>query len=211
MGHHQIASETLVPQKLILDSEKGMAVLDSLTEFRGRQGKDRDDFFGWGPISEGKGPVVRMIVFYHLDDAGRIKHLEPAGATLVKRADSHSSASDGTIKEKQLGFFTKEHVRDYLRHFSTNQSVEASAFWAPNIKVTIGPTVIHGREENIKFFTAQRASNVNENVEPTVITLDESGCALRAVVTFTALRGFPEVGESHNLKTAVKTLLTDPC
>lgn len=53
--------------------------------------------------------------------------------------------------------------------------------------------MIQGREENIKFFTAQWEGNVNENVEPTVIILDDGTCALRAVVTLTALRDFPEV------------------
>lgn len=193
MEHHQIASETLVPQKRILDCDGKFAVLESLTEFRGRKGQDRDDFFGWGPISEGIGPIVKMIVFYHLDDAGRITHLEPAGASLVKRADGCSSDSGSATRGRQTGFFSKEHVRAYIRLFSTNQFAKASDFWAPNLEVTLGPTVIKGREENINFFTSQRAGNVNENVEPTEITLDESSCALRAVVTFTALRDFPEV------------------
>lgn len=193
VAHHQIASETLVPRKIILDPDNKFAVLESLTEFRGRQGKDRDDFFGWGPISEGTGPIVKMIVFYHLDDAGRITHLEPAVATLFKRADGLPINSGSAIKSRATGFYTKEHVRDYIRLFSTNRFAEASAFWAPKLKVTLGPTVINGREENIDFFTEQRAGNVNENVEPTEITLDESSCALRAVVTFTALRDFPEV------------------
>lgn len=100
MGHHQIGSETLVPKKITLDTDNKFAMLDSLAEFRGRKGKDRDNSFGCGPISEGAGPVVKMIVLYHLDDAGRIIYLEPAGTSLVKRADS-----DDATPPKKPGLF----------------------------------------------------------------------------------------------------------
>lgn len=197
MGHHQIASETLVPHKIILDRDGKFATLESMTEFRGRKGQDRDNFFGWGPITEGTGPVVKMIVFYHLDDAGRITHLEPAGSSLVKRADSQANGNGDATKGRPPGFYTKDHVQTYIELFSSNQFDKTSGFWAPDLKVTLGPTVIQGREDNIKFFESQRAGNVNEKVEPTAITLDESSCALRAVVTFTALRDFPEVRTVH--------------
>lgn len=187
-GHHQIASETLLPQKIVFDRDSNLAMLESWTKFEGREGVDIDDFFGWGPVAPGIGPVVKMIVFYHLDEAGRIKHLEPACAVLMEKA---TREADGA--QAGQSFRTKEDVHKYLGFFSENQFDKASQFWAPNVRVHLGDVIIEGREENIKFFAKQRESGMNEKVVPSEIMLDEGSCALRCDVTFTAQKDFPEV------------------
>lgn len=188
-GHHQIASETLVPKKIVFSDDGRLVMLESWTEFRGRKGVDIPEFFGWGPVAEGIGPVIKMIVIYHLDEAGRIKHLEPAAATLMKKA----TKPDSQVAETQHGFRTKEDIHTYLSFFSANQFDKASQFWAPNLQVHLGPVTVEGREENIKFFSSQRAGGMHEKVVPSEITLDGDACALRCDVTFTAQKDFPEV------------------
>ena len=83
-GHHQIASETLVPKKIIFDRDGRFVVLESWTEFRGNKEVIINDFFGWGPVAKSIGPVVKMIVFYHLDSRGRIVQLEATSMLMSK-------------------------------------------------------------------------------------------------------------------------------
>lgn len=199
-GHHQLATETLVPKKIVFDRDSNLAMLESWTEFRGRKGVDIPDFFGWGPVAENIGPVVKMIVFYHLDEAGRIKHFEPGSSVLMQKAVKQEPDNGAQEEDAGLaGFRTKEDVRTYLDFFSKNQFDEASRFWAPNVQVHLGDVVIEGRQESIVFFTAQRESGMSEKVVPSEITLDEDSCVLRCEVTFTAQKDFPEVSNNTYL------------
>lgn len=154
-----------------------------------------DDFFGWGPVSEGTGPDVKMIVFYHLDDKGRVVHLEPGATKLLRKAEAANVAGGGgAVHESGSSFRTKDDVRSYIGFFSGNDFGKASRFWAPNLEVRLGKLqVIQGREENVKFFSEQRLAGMDENVAPKQITLDDSCCVLHAEVTFTARKDFPEV------------------
>lgn len=187
--HHKLATETLVPKKIVFDRDSNLAMLESWTEFRGRKGVDIPDFFGWGPVAENIGPVVKMIVFYHLDEAGRIKYFEPGSSVLMKKATKEPSDAQAGPS----GFRTKEDVRAYLDFFSKNQFDKSAHFWSPKVQVHLGDVIIEGRDETIAFFTAQRESGMNEKVVPTEITLDEGSCVLRCDVTFTAQKDFPEV------------------
>lgn len=186
-GHHQIASETLVPKKIIFDRDSNgkLVMLESWTEFKGRKGVDIDDFFGWGPVAEGIGPIIKMIVFYHLDEQDRIKYLEPACAILKEKATKPARAG--------RGFRTEEDVHNYIGFFSNNDFASASQFWAPKLRVDLGKATVEGREDNIKFFSAQRASGMNENVAPLDIKILDDRVELKCNVTFTAQKDFPEV------------------
>lgn len=154
-----------------------------------------DDFFGWGPVSEGTGPDVTMIVFYHLDERGRVMHLEPGATKLLKKAQVTNIVVGGSSAAGSASSFrTKDDVRSYIGHFSGNNFDKASEFWAPDLEVRLGKfQVIQGREENVKFFSEQRLAGMDENVVPKQITLDDSCCVLHAEVTFTARKDFPEV------------------
>lgn len=154
-----------------------------------------DDFFGWGPVSEGTGPDVKMIVFYKLDERGRVVHLEPGATTLLSKAQAANVAAAGGGAAAPISSFrTKDDVRRYIGYFSGNDFGRASEFWAPDLEVRLGEIqVIQGREENVKFFSGQRLAGMDENVAPKQITLDESCCVLHAEVTFTARKDFPEV------------------
>lgn len=154
-----------------------------------------DDFFGWGPVFEGTGPDVKMIVFYTLDERGRVVHLEPGATTLLSKAEAPSvAAAAGGAAAPKSSFRTKDDVRRYIGYFSSNDFGRASEFWAPELEVRLGKIqVIQGREENVKFFSGQRLAGMDENVAPKQITLDESCCVLHAEVTFTARMDFPEV------------------
>lgn len=154
-----------------------------------------DDFFGWGPVSEGTGPDVKMIVFYHLDDKGRVVHLEPGATKLLRKAQAADVAvGSSAVAGSGSSFRTKDDVRSYIGFFSGNDFGQASKFWAPNLEVRLGKLqVIQGREENVKFFSEQRLAGMDENVAPKQITLDDSCCVLHAEVTFTARKDFPEV------------------
>ncbi|KAG6361199.1 hypothetical protein INS49_009423 [Diaporthe citri] len=193
-GHHQIASETLVPQKIIFDLDGGLVVVEVRAEFRGKKGVEMDDFFGWGPVSEGTGPDVTMIVFYHLDERGRVVHLEPGATKLLRKAQAANVAVGGSaVAGSGSSFRTKDDVRRYIGFFSSNDFGKASEFWAPELEVRLGKLqVIHGREENVKFFSEQRVNGMDENVAPKQITLDDSCCVLHAEVTFIARKDFPE-------------------
>lgn len=184
-----------MPKKIVFGEGGRLVVLESWTEFRGRKGVDIPDFFGWGPVAEGLGPLVKMIVMYHLDEAGRIKHLEPIASNLMKKATKEPGSGSQTApgEEQERGFRTKEDIQAYLGFFSANDFDNASRFWAPNLEVHLGPVTVEGREENKKFFSSQRAAGMNERVVPTEITLDGNACALRCEVTFTAQKDFPEV------------------
>lgn len=188
--HHQIAAEILVPKQIIFDRSGRLVVLESWTEFKGRPGVAMDDFFGWGPVAEGSGPTVKMIVFYHLDEKGRVRHLQPAATVLLNTAVQTSKPQ---VQKSSPSFRTKEDVERYISFFSTNRFDEASQYWAPDLAVHLGPVIIRGREENIEFFTKQRKSGMNEVVVPQKITLDNGSCVLQAEVTFTAQVDFPEV------------------
>lgn len=194
-GHHQIASETLIPQKIIFDRDGALVVVDALAEFRGKKGVAMDDFFGWGPVSEGAGPDVKMIVFYHLDERGRVVHLEPGATRLLSKAQTAGGAVGGsTGAASGASFRTKDDVKRYIGFFSSNDFGNASKFWASDLEVRLGKVqVIRGREENIKFFSGQRLAGMDENVVPKQITLDDSCCVLYAEVIFMARKDFPEV------------------
>lgn len=198
-GHHQIASETLVPQKIIFDRDGGLVVAEVRAEFRGKKGVEIDEFFGWGPVSEGTGPDVTMIVFYHLDERGRVVHLEPGATKLLRKAQ----AVDGSaVAGSGSSFKTKDDVRRYIGFFSSNDFSKASEFWAPELEVRLGKLqVIQGREENVKFFSEQRRNGMDENVAPKQITLDDNCCVLHAEVTFTARKDFPEVSLHFRVET----------
>ncbi|KAH7127523.1 hypothetical protein EDB81DRAFT_143827 [Dactylonectria macrodidyma] len=89
-------------------------------------------------------------------------------------------------------FSTKADVKRYLEYFSANDFDQASRYWSPGIKVLLGDRFrIESREENVKFFQEQRRL-INEEVVPQTIVLDDSACALRAVVNFTPLQDLPE-------------------
>lgn len=154
-----------------------------------------DDFFGWGPVSEGTGPDVTMIVFYHLDERGRVVHLEPGATRLLRKAQVANVALGGSAAiGSGSSFRTKEDVRRYISFFSGNDFGKASEFWALELEVRLGKLqVIQGREENVKFFSEQRRNGMDENVAPKQITLDDNCCVLHAEVTFTARKDFPEV------------------
>lgn len=197
--HHQIASETLIPQMIIFDRDGALVVVEVRAEFRGKGGVVMGDFFGWGPVSEGTGPDVKMIVFYHLDEGGRVIHLEPGATRLLRKAQAAGGAVGGT-RETASGtsFRTKDDVKRYINFFSSNDFGKASEFWAPDLEVRLGKLqMIQGREENVKFFSGQRRAGMNENVIPKQITLDESFCVLHAEVIFTARKDFPEVCEDR--------------
>lgn len=164
-------------------------------EFRGKKGVEMDNFFGWGPVSEGVGPDVTMIVFYHLDEKGRVIHLEPGATRLLKKAELANVVVGGKpAATSRSSFQTKDDVRRYIGFFSNNDFGKASEFWAPELEVRLGKLqVIRGREENVKFFSEQRRAGMDENVTPKQITLDDSCCVLHAEVTFTARKDFPEV------------------
>lgn len=154
-----------------------------------------DDFFGWGPVSEGTGPDVKMIVFYHLDDRGRVVHLEPGATKLLSKAQVTNVAVGGSaVAGSRSSFRTKDDVRRYIGYFSSNDFGRASEFWAPDLEVRLGKIqVIQGRDENVRFFSGQRLAGMDENVAPKQITLDESCCVLHAEVTFSARKDFPDV------------------
>lgn len=169
--------------------------MQARAEFRGKKGVEMDDFFGWGPVSEGTGPDVIMIVFYHLDERGRVVHLEPGATKLLRKAQVVDVAVGGSAAAGSgSSFRTKDDVRSYIGFFSSNNFGKASEFWAPDLEVRLGKLqVIQGREENVKFFSTQRLNGMDENVAPKQITLDDSCCVLHAEVTFTARKDFPEV------------------
>lgn len=154
-----------------------------------------DDFFGWGPVSEGTGPDVTMVVFYHLDESGRVLHLEPGATRLLRKAQASSLAAGGSSAAGTgSSFLTKDDVRSYIGFFSSNNFGKASEFWAPDLEVRLGKLqVIRGREENVKFFSGQRLAGMDENVAPKHITLDDDCCVIQAEVTFIARKDFPEV------------------
>lgn len=154
-----------------------------------------NDFFGWGPVSEGTGPDVTMIVFYHLDERGRVLHLEPGATKLLRKAQVADAAGSGGAAAGSVSCFrTKDDVGRYIGFFSSNDFAKASEFWAPELEVRLGKLqVIQGREENVEFFSEQRRNGMDENVVPKQITLDDSCCVLHAEVTFTARKDFPEV------------------
>lgn len=81
---HSRYVEKLVPKKLIIDRDGKYVVGEFHTEFTARTAEfQSDNFLGkWGPIDEKIGPVIKMIVFYHLDDAGKITQLEPESTLL---------------------------------------------------------------------------------------------------------------------------------
>lgn len=164
-------------------------------EFRGKTGVEMNDFFGWGPVSKGVGPDVTMIVFYHLDEQGRVMHLEPGATRLLRKAElANVVVGDKPAAASGSSFQTKDDVRKYIGFFSSNDFGKASEFWAPELEVRLGRLqVIQGREENVKFFSEQRRAGMDENVTPKQITLDDSCCVLHAEVTFTARKDFPEV------------------
>lgn len=172
-----------------------MVIVEARAEFRGRKGVEMDDFFGWGPVSEGTGPDVKMIVFYHLDERGRVVHLEPGATRLLRKASAANAAVGGSaLAGPGSSFRTKDDVRRYIGFFSDNDFGKASEFWAPELEVRLGKfQVIQGREENVKFFSEQRRMGMDENVAPKQITLDDNCCVLHAEVTFTARKDFPEV------------------
>lgn len=172
-----------------------MVIVEARAEFRGKKGVEMDDFFGWGPVSEGTGPDVRMIVFYHLDERGRVIHLEPGATRLLRKASAANAAVSGSaVAGPGSSFRTKDDVRRYIGFFSDNNFGKASEFWAPELEVRLGKfQVIQGREENVKFFSEQRRMGMDENVAPKQITLDDNCCVLHAEVTFTARKDFPEV------------------
>lgn len=194
-GHHQIASETLIPQKIIFDRDGGLVVAEVRAEFRGKKGVEMEDFFGWGPVSEGTGPDVTMIVFYHLDEKGRVVHLEPGANRLLRKAQAANDPVDSSAAAGPgQSFRTKDDVRSYLGHFSSNDFGKASEFWAQELEVRLGKfNTIRGRQENVEYFSKQRESGMDERVAPKQITLDDSCCVLHAEVTFIARRDFPEV------------------
>ncbi|KAK7714665.1 hypothetical protein SLS63_011639 [Diaporthe eres] len=193
-GHHKIASETLVPRKIIFDRDGGLVIVEVRAEFRGKKGVEMNDFFGWGPVSEETGPDVTMIVFYHLDERGRVLHLEPGATKLLRKAQVADAAGSGGAAAGSVSYFrTKDDVGRYIGFFSSNNFAKASEFWAPELEVRLGKLqVIQGREENVKFFSEQRRNGMDENVVPKQITLDDSCCVLHAEVTFTARKDFPE-------------------
>ncbi|KAG8157413.1 hypothetical protein KVR01_012797 [Diaporthe batatas] len=174
-GYHQ--------WKIIFDRDGALVVVEVRAEFRGQKGVEMDDFFGWGPVSEGTGPDVKMIVFYHLDEEGRVLHLEPGATSLLSKAKATDQAS----------FRTKDDVKTYIGLFSSNDFGKASEFWATDLEVHLGKIqVIQGREENVQFFSEQRRAGMDENFVPKQITLDDSCCVLHAAVIFTARKDFPE-------------------
>lgn len=194
-AHHQIASETLIPQKIIFDRDGALVVVEVRAEFRGKKGVVMDDFFGWGPVSEGTGPDVKMIVFYHLDDQGRVFQLEPGATRLLRKAQALGGAVSGSTETASgTCFRIKDDVKRYIGLFSSNDFGKASEFWASDLEVRLGKVqVIRGREENVEFFSEQRRAGMDENVVPKQITLDESCCVLHAEVIFTARKDFPGV------------------
>ena len=169
--------------------------MEARAEFRGKKGVEMNDFFGWGPVSEGTGPDVTMIVFYHLDERGRVVHLEPGATKLLKKPPIAKVVGGGSpTPAPGSSFRTKDDVRSYIGFFSSNKFGRASEFWAPELEVRLGEfQVIQGREENIRFFSEQRLAGMDENVTPKQITLDDNCCVILAEVTFTARRDFPEV------------------
>lgn len=84
---HSRYVEKLVPKKLIFDRDGKYVVGEFHTEFIARTELfQSDNFMGkWGFIDEEKGPVIKMIVFYHLDATGKIIQLE-AESTLLRTA-----------------------------------------------------------------------------------------------------------------------------
>jgi hypothetical protein len=177
--------------------------VEARAEFRGKKGVEMNDFFGWGPVAEGTGPDVTMIVFYHLDERGRVVHLEPGATRLLKKAPA-TKLVGGTSPTAAPGssFRTKDDVRSYIGFFSSNKFGKASEFWAPELEVRLGKfQVIQGREENVRFFSEQRLAGMDENVVPKQITLDDDCCVIHAEVTFTAGRDFPEVRINCHVKT----------
>lgn len=172
-----------------------MVIVEARAEFRGKKGVEMDDFFGWGPVSEGTGPDVKMIVFYHLDERGRVAHLEPGATRLLRKASAANvTVGDSAVTGSGSSFRTKDDVRRYIGFFSDNNFGKASEFWAPELEVQLGKSqVIQGREENVKFFSEQRRMGMDENVAPKQITLDDNCCVLHAEVTFTARKDFPQV------------------
>ncbi|KAM5353261.1 hypothetical protein ACJZ2D_016842 [Fusarium nematophilum] len=89
-------------------------------------------------------------------------------------------------------FSTKADVKRYLEYFSANDFDQASQYWSSGIKVLLGDRFrVESRDENVKFFQDQRRL-ISEKVVPQTIVLDDSACALRAVVTFTPLQDLPE-------------------
>lgn len=161
-----------------------------------------DDFFGWGPVSEGTGPDVKMIVFYHLNERGRVVHLEPGATKLLSKAQATNITVGGSAAAGSgSSFRTKDDVRSYIGFFSGNDFGKASGFWAPDLEVRLGKSqVIQGREENVRFFSEQRRAGMDENVAPKQITLDDSCCVLHAEVTFTARKDFPEVRMHYHVE-----------
>lgn len=164
------------------------------------------DFFGWGPVSEGTGPDVTMIVFYHLDEMGRVLHLEPGATRLLRKAQvANVVVGSSAVPGSGSSFRTKDDVRRYIGFFSGNDFGKASEFWAPELEVRLGKLqVIQGREENVKFFSQQRLNGMDENVAPKQITLDDSCCVLHAEVTFTARKDFPEVRQHFHVETCAR-------
>lgn len=162
-------------------------------------------------MSEGTGPDVKMIVFYHLDERGRVVHLEPGATRLLNKAQATNITVGGSAAAGSgSSFRTKDDVRSYIGFFSGNDFGRASEFWAPDLEVRLGKRqVIQGREENVRFFSEQRRAGMDENVAPKQITLDDSCCVLHAEVTFTARKDFPEVRMHYHVE--AHCLCTNVC
>ncbi|KAH8594120.1 hypothetical protein B0O99DRAFT_673257 [Bisporella sp. PMI_857] len=83
---HAVLTETLALQKLAFDKDGKYIVADFHTKFRSKGVFETEHFAGkWGPIYGDKGPLVRMVVWYHLDPDGYIVQLE-AISTLMEAA-----------------------------------------------------------------------------------------------------------------------------
>ncbi|KAK5064364.1 hypothetical protein LTR84_000197 [Exophiala bonariae] len=81
---HEVAEE-VVPRKIIFDKTEKFVVIDSVVKFRGRKSYVNENWNGLGPIQEGTGPDVRMVIFYRLDDQARVLEIEAAIAGPVPK------------------------------------------------------------------------------------------------------------------------------
>lgn len=89
---HAKVTETLHLQKFAFDKYGKYIVADFHTLFRSKGNFETEQFLGkWGPIYDNKGPVVRMVVWYHLSSGGHVVELE-ANSTLIEAAPPHLSA-----------------------------------------------------------------------------------------------------------------------